>query len=267
MNSNSPRPGMGVLNLQEDSPKFRLTRHTPSGELSFFVKHYWIVRWELEEGETHLQEVIPNPCVNLVVERNKSAIFGPSRHKFTHLLQGRGCVFGVKFKPGGFYPFFRQPASSWTGRPLEVSSVFGGDPRALEESILLQSEERRMIELAEALIRPYLPPQDGKVALLQTIVERIMQDREMTRVDHIAGAFGLSVRRLQRLFHQYVGLTPKWVIQLYRLQNAAEAIEQGRHGDALKLSVELGYHDQAHFIKAFKSVVGRTPDQYAKETG
>ncbi|WP_426450709.1 AraC family transcriptional regulator [Paenibacillus sp. S-38] len=264
MNGNIPWPSMGVLHLQEGSSKFRLTRHAPSEEVAFFVKHYWIVRWELSEGETYSQEVLPNPCMNLVVERGKTAVYAPSKQKFSYPLEGRGCVFGVKFKPGGFYPFSRLPAAQLGGRPLEAGPLFGVNPRELEEDILSQEEESRMVELAEGLLRPKLPPQDEQVPFLGGIVERIRTDRGMTRVDYVAEAFGISVRTLQRLFHQYVGVSPKWVIQLYRLHNAAEAMEMSRHPDGLELSMELGYHDQAHFIKDFKAIVGRTPEQYAK---
>ena len=34
-------------------------------------------------------------------------------------------------------------------------------------------------------------------------------------------------------------------------------------GDWAGLALDLGYFDQAHFIKAFKAVVGRSPADYA----
>ncbi|MCM3631113.1 helix-turn-helix domain-containing protein [Paenibacillus glycanilyticus] len=74
--------------------------------------------------------------------------------------------------------------------------------------------------------------------------------------------FDLNIRRLQRLFAKYVGVNPKSVIRLYRLQNAAEAMDLGQAQDLAWLSVELGYHDQAHFSKDFKAVIGRSPEQY-----
>lgn len=32
-----------------------------------------------------------------------------------------------------------------------------------------------------------------------------------------------------------------------------------------KLALELGYFDQAHFIKDFKAIVGKSPTEYAKD--
>ena len=34
-----------------------------------------------------------------------------------------------------------------------------------------------------------------------------------------------------------------------------------------RLALELGYFDQAHFIKAFKAAIGRSPAEYAPTTG
>ncbi|MDF2725313.1 MAG: AraC family transcriptional regulator, partial [Paenibacillus sp.] len=63
---------------------------------------------------------------------------------------------------------------------------------------------------------------------------------------------------------RYVGVSPKWVIQRYRLHEAAEQMERGEVADWAKLSLELGYYDQAHLIKAFKAIVGKSPEQYSK---
>ncbi len=33
--------------------KFTLARRAPSGELAFFVEHYWVVRWDLRGAEPY----------------------------------------------------------------------------------------------------------------------------------------------------------------------------------------------------------------------
>jgi AraC-like DNA-binding protein len=210
-----------------------------------------------------MQDVIPNPCVNMIIERSKSAIYGASKNKYSHLLQGKGTVFGVKFKPGGFYPFIQQAVSGLTNNPMTVQDVFDVEAHTMENAILSQEEETRMVELAEGLIRPKLPERDELVTLINTMIDRIIEDREITRVDQVAQCFNINKRKLQRIFDQYVGVSPKWVIQLYRLHNAAEAMDNQQNHDGLKLSMELGYHDQSHFIKDFKAAIGKTPDEYA----
>ncbi|MFN8418982.1 MAG: DUF6597 domain-containing transcriptional factor [Anaerolineae bacterium] len=64
----------GILKPKQAGQKFRLTRHLPTAaDLAYFVVRYWIVSWDLLGQPPYLQENIPNPCVNLVIERGKSA--------------------------------------------------------------------------------------------------------------------------------------------------------------------------------------------------
>jgi AraC-like DNA-binding protein len=77
----------------------------------------------------------------------------------------------------------------------------------------------------------------------------------------------ISKRTMQRLFSQYVGVSPKWVIKRYRLHDAAEQVASGSIEDWARLAAELGYFDQAHFIKDFKKLVGQTPGEYARMLG
>src|SRR5215213_1442350 len=99
------RKPAGFLNQKAGEKRFRLSRHLPSHALRFFIEHYWIVRWDLRGREPYLQETLPHPCVHLVIERGRSGIVGVMTGKFSHLLADEGRVFGVKFRPGAFYPF------------------------------------------------------------------------------------------------------------------------------------------------------------------
>ncbi len=88
----------------------------------------------------------------------------------------------------------------------------------------------------------------------------------MTRVETVAEQFGLGIRKLQRLFLNYVGVSPKWVIQRYRLIEAAERMREATTNllDFAKLAVDLGYADQSHLIRDFKVLVGMTPAKYGE---
>ena len=96
------------------------------------------------------------------------------------------------------------------------------------------------------------------------IVERIIADRSLLRVDQVAAEFDIGVRRLQRLFADHVGVSPKWVIQRYRLFDAVEAAARGDEVNWADLAVQLGYSDQAHLVRSFTAAVGMPPDRYAR---
>jgi AraC-like DNA-binding protein len=87
-------------------------------------------------------------------------------------------------------------------------------------------------------------------------------NRNLVRGDQAVALTRFHKRRLERIFREYVGVSPKWVIQRYRMHEAAEQIAEGRAGDMGDLALRLGYFDQAHFIRDFKAIVGRPPGQY-----
>jgi len=74
---------------------------------------------------------------------------------------------------------------------------------------------------------------------------------------------GVGKRTLQRLFAEYAGVSPKWVINRYRLHAAIERAASGEVVDWTSVALDLGYFDQAHFIRDFEKLVGKTPAQYA----
>ncbi|UFJ39550.1 AraC family transcriptional regulator [Brevibacillus humidisoli] len=253
----------GILNASAAENKFRLTWYPPSTELSLVVERYWIVEWDLTGQEPYRQEKLPHPCVNLVVEKGNTRIFGVEREKTSYLLQGKGKVFGIKFKPGSFYPFVQTPVSTFTDGSLSIREVFGVDGHLLEQEILSSPDAKAMVQLAENLIRRKLPGIDENVRLIHQIVGRAIADPEMMKVDDLSREFAVHPRTLQRLFRQYVGVSPKWVLKRYRLHEAANRVESGEVPDWRKLALDLGYYDQSHFIRDFKRMIGSSPQEYA----
>ena len=81
----------------------------------------------------------------------------------------------------------------------------------------------------------------------------------------VAELAGLAVRSLQRIFADYVGAGPKWVIQRCRLQDAAARVA-AETIDWAGLAVELGFADQAHLTRAFTATIGIPPAAYARQT-
>jgi AraC-like DNA-binding protein len=251
-----------VLRREAGEKRFQLSLHPPAEDLTFFVQHHWIVDWDVPDDQPYLQENLPHPSVHMVVEKDRSRIVGVMTGRFSILLQGKGRVVGVRFKPGAFHAFVSASVSTFSNRSLSLVEAFGPRSNQLEAAILPLDDKAAMIEIVERFLRERLPERDPKVELINEIVECIIADRGITRVDHIVSRFGLRTRALQRLFNEYVGATAKWVIKRYRLLEATEHLAAHGEVDWAKLAVDLGYFDQSHFIKDFRSIIGQTPSEY-----
>ena len=94
-------------------------------------------------------------------------------------------------------------------------------------------------------------------------MERITSDPALRRVAGLAEVAGMSERRLQRLFAEYVGVPPKWVMRRARLHEAALRADAGAVLDWGALAADLGYADQAHLTRDFTATLGVPPSRYA----
>ena len=257
----------GVLDPALAAQRFRLARYEPAPDLSSFVENFWIVEWDLRGREPHVQKTLPYPCVNLVFDAGQTAIFGVMRGAFERRLEGAGRALGVRFRPGGFRGVLGGPVMTITDRTVAPSSVYEFDADAAEAEVLGAADDLGMMRAAEGFLRTRIPEPDETVSLVHGIVERIANDRTLNRVDELAAQVSLGERALQRLFNDYVGVAPKWVIRRSRLHDAAARLASAEEVNLTHLAAELGYSDQAHFARDFKALVGRSPSDYRRSAG
>jgi AraC-like DNA-binding protein len=108
---------------------------------------------------------------------------------------------------------------------------------------------------------------DDDARLVRRVVELAETDRTILRADDLAHASGLGLRSLQRLVREQLGLTPKWLIRRYRMQEAAAALAGPDAPGLADLAASLGFSDQAHLTREFRAVIGETPRRYALAAG
>src|SRR5690348_10291202 len=91
----------------------QLTRHQPAEDLALFVEYYWIVTWDVRGQGAYLAEILPHPRVHLVIAPGQARVFGVVKGIFSYRYEEKGCVFGVRFKPGAAYPLIRVPMAQF----------------------------------------------------------------------------------------------------------------------------------------------------------
>jgi AraC-like DNA-binding protein len=263
MARSKPTTSRGVLHAQLDARGFSHARYWPSPDLAQLVEHYWAIDWTLDEP--CVRETLPHPVVHLVAENDEATLGGPATRRWTRrFAPGHGRVFAIKFRVGGFRPLVGGPVSAYANSVLPAHEVFGERARHLGRDVLAAEDHHTAVAIYESFLRGLGPRDDPAVDLVAGIAERIAGDHDITRIEQVATQFGLTPRTLQRLFRDYVGASPKWLIQRYRLHEAVARIDAGVACDWAALALDLGYADQAHLIRDFKKIVGRTPLEYAK---
>ncbi len=254
----------GVVNPAAARKAFRLERYLPAADLAPVIEHFWLVQWSLPDGVTHVQRTLPSPCIHLVLDQGRTAVFGVMTGAFDYTLRGSGRVLGVRFRPGAFRGFLGQPVQTITDQSMPLAALFDCDDAQAEQAVLSAPDDAAMVAIASELIRRALPPADAQIARIEGILQIISASPELTRVEELAERAQLSVRRLQMLFKEYVGIHPKWVIRRNRLLDAADQLAHGVDIKLCELALALGYYDQAHFTSDFDKLVGQPPADYRR---
>ena len=252
-----------ILRPAEAAQTLSVERVPPvSAALAEFVDYHWYVAWRTPQP--HQQQVVPRPHIHLAAEKGRLLVHGISREPFARTLSGVGHALGASFHPGGFRPLLRRSVGSIAGSVVPAGELFGVDDRAAAAVILDDVDLPDMVAALEDYLLAVDPRPDPAVAEVRSLVADAERDRGLTRAEELAARAGTSLRSLQRLFTDYVGIGPKWVINRFRILDAAAAAHSGEPVDWPRLAHELGFADQAHLTRAFTQVIGTPPATYQR---
>jgi AraC-like DNA-binding protein len=254
----------GIIDTAAFNKHFALHCYQPAPDLRPFVVHIWTQRLNkpLPSTTPAPTEILSGPNAYMFFTPQATFIHGPAKNEFKYDLSA-AVIAGVKFRPGGFYPFLRRPVSELGTEVTPASQLFPGVDDAFTAKLLACSDAD-MVRAIEALLREYQPKADKNVRLVKDILEAIAANNSLKTVSAIAQAFGMSERSLQLLFQTYVGVGVKWIITRQRLIEVIDRAQAGSLHSWVTAAAELGYSSQSHFSRDFKRATGISPSQYRK---
>jgi AraC-like DNA-binding protein len=244
-------------------------RYEAPAEFAGLLQRFWIPVWSVPPGREAPQKVLQYPVSLVVVSGDYARFYGVVSGLSTTTLAGDGWAVGVMCAPSAGFLLTGTPMAAFTDRFVDVTEVLGDAGRLLVDRVrtamsagpaAASAHAEAMAAYGDAL-RPHLPV-DPEGDLVNRVVAFVESRTDVTRVAQVCAEFDLSERALQRLVHRRIGLTPKWLIQRRRLQEAAERLRTS--GTTLSdVAAVLGYADQPHFIRDFSAVTGMTPGRFA----
>jgi AraC-like DNA-binding protein len=244
--------------LNPGSPGVELDRFDVAPALADLVRHVWIARWRLPPGEVSPQRVLAYPTFNLVIANGAATIYGPDPKLRVRALAGEGWALGLLLRPaaGLLLSPVAPAALVGTSRPVNDAPI---------EEVAAAMGQAAPTPILGALVARWLGPiaarVDDRGRAVNAVFRLAEEDDTIVRVSDLARRAGLSARSLERLVVSHAGVTPKWLIECRRLQEAATRLHAHPRTDLTDLALSLGYVDYAHFSRRYKEVLGETPDQ------
>ena len=244
-------------------------RYEAGVEFAGLLQRFWIPVWSVPPGEEAPQQVLQYPVSLLVVAAEYARFYGVVSGLSTTTLTGEGWAVGVMCAPAAGFLVAGQPMAGYTDRFVDLPDVLGADGARLVDRVRTamaadpHSPEGHRAAMAAYgdVLRRFLPV-DAEGELVNRLVAFVESRGDVTRVAQVCEEFDLSERALQRLVHRRLGLTPKWLIQRRRLQEAVERL-RNRSTTLGEVAADLGYADQPHFSRDFSRVTGMTPGEFA----
>lgn len=249
-------------------PRAPIARIPPPAGSEHAIKHFWIVEWLLPDGEQSRQLVLGYPVINLVVEPDRAAVYGPSTTSGTRVLEGSGWAVGALLRPAATPLFTDSPAQFANGaRELHEPELHAAVARAMTSPA---PAEERFAGASDAVVRwitDRMPEGDPRALEANRMADLADGDASLLRVPDLARAMGASQRTLERLAADFLGPTPAALMRRRRIQLAAERLRLDPDAPLAEIAQELGYADQSHLTRDFRAVLGLTPREYARPPG
>ena len=233
----------------------------PTPLLQHYIYCYWRLKTNQKLADSFIYQVVADGCVDILLELsqpNASYLVGFSPHYTEFPIGKQFDYIGIRFLPTAFTRLFNIKAS-------EISNSFLALDLVLPQTAKFIAQQAHpylnLLQLSALFNQHFLMRtirDDTPDSRFLTAFDLILQQRGNLSLQNDLDV-GVSSRQLRRLFDFYVGSNVKTISKIVRFQNLLKAAYQTNNWQKQKIYYDLGYYDQAHFIREFKQLFGKTP--------
>jgi len=250
----------------------------PSSLLAPFIKSYWMIENAMAEGRQHVQRIVPTGLLELsfylkdrpLVSDNKkqvsekAVVTGQFKDFFDIRISGRLSLFSIYFYPHGLALFLNIPLKELQNQTIPLRFLVKSLVGEVEEQLAATSSFQERIHIIEGFLLQRLKMQHNRVHHPRVMhsMALINRSKGMLDIDFLAGEACLSRKQFERIFQEYVGISPKQFLRIIRFQNAIYTKSFKKDISLTELAFACGYYDQSHMISDFIKFSGQTPGDY-----
>ncbi len=251
--------------------------YKPTSNLKHLIKCFWSLEGPSEETP-YRQRIVPDGCMEMIFHcgdlykqylNNERAIIQPRSFVFGQITQpleieptGITSIFAVRFYPEGFLPFATLQLTSLQNRAVSLSKFYGNVGVKLENDIIRASSIFERIRISESFLEDQLSNQEVLDKIIKESIKIIFDLKGQISVSDLSKETNAHRRKLERRFSSIIGISPKQLAKIVRLQSTIRMLLNKQFSSLTALAHEGNYYDQAHFIKDFKEFTGQSPKRF-----
>lgn len=256
----------------------KFTEIQPGERLKSYVQCYFLI-----ESETSIEftdTIFPRGFIEIAFNlgeaiwksaREKAFYSDPAVELLGQNIQpvavktaGRVNMLGIRFFPHTAVCFLDGSMNDFNNQIADLRDLFHEPIRTLHEKLIEVATLTDRIALIESFLLKRLSITEGrldKMTLINRVVLDLTNNHSGRSIEYIASHYNISSRYLQKLFLQYIGVTPKIFTKINRFQQSLTLLNS-KNVSLTSIAYDCGYFDQSHFIKEFKLFSGTTPTTY-----
>lgn len=250
----------------------------PHPDLAALVKCYWTLEVQAQESAER-QLVVPDGCIEMAfilgddimrytsddefVLQPRAMVLGQITRPFYIKPIGAVDSFAVRFYPHGFACFSRVDIDTLSNTETPLAALFGEDAsRTLTQRVVQASDTQARVDIVESFLVDRLGERETIDAIVHQAIEAMLEAKGSGAIKEILKHDVSRRRRLEREFRRKIGMSPKQLSKVIRLQAALKMILNRQARSLTEIAYESEYFDQAHFIRDFKEFTGTTPRKF-----
>ncbi len=239
------------------------TELSPCKELQYYIRCYWGTENPLIQikNDDAPELVIPDTCADIIyhIDYTDNTVTGgfcgindcSFRAHSSGTIGHTAATFAIRFYAWSAYAFADDSLQSTMNGYFDVGSRFEWLDKIIRPKLLELKTLREKISFTEQVLLKRLSNVKENAVVNDTI-QNILINKGSLDVSSLSKESFVSTRQLERLFHEYVGITPKKLSNLIRYQFLWRDILYEPDFDVLSAVHKFGYTDQSHLLREFK---------------
>ncbi|MGF1763264.1 DUF6597 domain-containing transcriptional factor [Aliivibrio kagoshimensis] len=249
----------------------------PHPDLESLISCYWTL--EVPKTDDHQrQRIIPDGTIEMAfilgddIKRHTSEdsfIMQPRAMVLGHTIDpfyieptGYVDTFSIRFYPYGFANFVTVPIKALANTETPLAQLFEEKTaKKLEQEIIHAADTKQRIKIIESFLLNKLNEQTTVDNIVKATIDTLLATKGSSSISKILKEDLSQRRQLERMFVKQIGVSPKQLGKLIRLQNALKAM-LNEEESLTQIAYQNDYYDQSHFIKDFKEFTGVSPKEF-----